>query len=669
MFGLKLSKKPNPAGAMATGAATGAATMFLHCTDTSWRLRVEDPENGAAALEREAASVSPGQPSEPRMDAVFRSAGTAIRDGAFASVGRLAVLTDDPQVFLTDTRNETFSVAATQSSGLLHAYGAMQLNAKAVTFGFGPFGLTAQGQKEKGVAAFADARRVGACLGRLDRAGALVTRLVPVADVLVRRAAELGDLPYGGIYVGGHCTHVVLANPRYGTVTARVLPFGVMSVVEALANHGNMSPEDAERSLRARDMLADMLADVPATSPLPDEGTAALTRTILDRAVGDELRGYLEKLEATLDFFEGQRASGRPDRLELFGAHDRVAGFAGFLARRLPVAPAAVGIFDLFCASAGQPGVNLLEDTGPGLEIGRVKYRLYEQRLVPTADLRAAKGPEAPAARPSIGQSKRRMRGRGRADRAGSAARNGGMTLESLMNRLMNRPAADPASDAAGEEAADAANRDRPYFALFGLLAVLVLMLAVQKNDEMETQRAMAATQAARAFDDSTRLRQHLARPLRSADQASADKVLWTEKFLIIGRNIDQRMWLTDVYLATEAGVAGSSDVVRKKLVIEGAVLPSTEGHVLEVSRFIANLENSANHDFMNDFREIRFQGITLDQAETDPVIRFGIEAVYDENKRVQARQQGAAASAGSLGDMQDRVRGRNDEVERYAPR
>ncbi|MCW2244314.1 hypothetical protein [Azospirillum canadense] len=327
-----------------------------------------------------------------------------------------------------------------------------------------------------------------------------------------------------------------------------------------------------------------------------------------------------------------------------------------------------MGIFDLFCASVGQPGVNLLEDTGPGLEIGRIKYSLHEQRLVPKADLRAAKGTEASAARSSTGRPKRRMRGRKRADRSDAAAWNGGMTLESLMNRLMNRSAADPESDAVGEDGAGAANKDRPYFALFGLLTVLLLMLAMQKNDELEAQRAAAASQTARVFDESTRLHQRLAGPLRPADQAGADKVLWTEKFLIIGRNIDQRMWLTDVYLATEAAVAGSSNVVRKKLVIEGAVLPSTEGHVLEVSRFIAKLEDAAKHDFMNDFREIRFQGVTLDQAESDPVIRFGIEAVYDENKRVQARQQGAAP-AGTLGDMQDKVRGRNDEVERYAPR
>lgn len=661
MFGLKLSQKPkSAAGAMATGAATGAATMFLHCTDTSWRLRVEDPEKGAPPLERETATVSPGQVNEPRMDAVFRSVGETMRDAAFASVGRLAVLTDDPQVFLTDTRNETFSGAANQSPGLLHAYGATQVNSKAVTFGFGPFGLTAQGQKDKGVAAFADARRVGACLGRLDRGAALVTRLVPVADVLVRRAAELGDLPYGAIYVGGYCTHMVLANPRYGTVTARVLPFGVMSVVEALATQGNVSLEDAERSLKARDMLADM----PATALLVDDGAAALTLSTIDRAVGKDLRGYLESLEATLDFFESQRASGRPDRLELFGAHDRVAGFADFLARHLPVEPAAVGIFDLFCAAAGQPGVNLLEDTGPGLEIGRVKYSLHEQRLVPTADLRAAKGAETTAAQPSSARSKRRTRGRRRGDRT-AAARND-MTLESLMNRLMNRPAAEPA---AGDDDAGAANKDRSYFALFGLLVVLLLLMAVQKNDELETQRAGAASQTVLALNESSHLHSQLAGPLRPAEQTSADKVLWTEKFLIIGRNIDQRMWLTDVFLATEAGVAGSNTVVRKKLVIEGAVLPSTEGHVLEVSRFIARLEDAARHDFMNDFREIRFQGVTLDQAETDPVIRFGIEAVYDENKRVQVRQQGAAAPAGPLGDVQDKVRDRNDEVERYAPR
>jgi len=97
--------------------------------------------------------------------------------------------------------------------------------------------------------------------------------------------------------------------------------------------------------------------------------------------------------------------------------------------------------------------------------------------------------------------------------------------------------------------------------------------------------------------------------------------------------------------------------------VIQGAVLPSTDGHILQIAQFVERLEED-KQGFMDDFREIVFDGAYLDRGESDAVVRFTIEARYDAKKR-QAVASSAPSTAGStLGDTTKKVEERNKAQE-----
>lgn len=643
MFGLKLDTMKRRSG---RAAVAGTAVMHLHCTDAGWTARITDPSKDDPPVLREGTLTRPPSQSESHIEAVFRLAGEAFDQRLQASVDSVHILTDDALVYYTDTRAEVFNTASKTAVGVLRNHGAQQLNTQKVAFGFGPFGALAGGaERPSGVAAFIDAKRVGGCLSRLDRLATRVRSFVPVVDVLVRRAATAGaDGPYGAVYLGGYETHVVLADPQHGTVTVRVLPVGVHTLVETLASESNIPIAEAWQAAATRDLMADigLYQD--------DRAKAGITRSANDRIIGPLLRRLVGDLEETLEFFETQRVGGRPDRLELFGMHDRLRGLTGFLgpALSVPVEPAPVTVFELFCAGAGG-GVNMLEHAGADLMIGQVSFAFHESRLIPAAELAAAERAAAAAtaaARPA-NRPKRGGRGAGRGAKPGF--------LGSLL-----------ASIRGGEASAAAPNaeKDRQNFMVFGLLVVLVLALAYQKYAELAERHLSAMDNVSSRTTENMRLHRQAAGSDRlGAGAQRADKVLWTEKFLSIAQNMNDRMWLTDVFLATETRAIGGGNVLSKKLVLEGALLPSTDGHVKEIALYIENLEKDKAR-FMSDFREIRFQGATMDQAQTDPVIRFGIEAWYDENKRLQTKQP-EGTNASPISDMQQKVRDRNESIDK----
>jgi uncharacterized protein (UPF0335 family) len=126
---------------------------------------------------------------------------------------------------------------------------------------------------------------------------------------------------------------------------------------------------------------------------------------------------------------------------------------------------------------------------------------------------------------------------------------------------------------------------------------------------------------------------------------------------------MNESMWLTDVYLEVNNRTIGESEIEEKKLVIQGAVLPSTDGHILQIAQFVERLEED-KQGFMDDFREIVFDGAYLDRGESDAVVRFTIEARYDAKKR-QAVASSAPSTAGStLGDTTKKVEERNKAQE-----
>jgi hypothetical protein len=104
--------------------------------------------------------------------------------------------------------------------------------------------------------------------------------------------------------------------------------------------------------------------------------------------------------------------------------------------------------------------------------------------------------------------------------------------------------------------------------------------------------------------------------------------VLWTEKFLALGCYASEALWLTSVYLSKDSK---EKDLIQvKKLVIEGSVLPSYDGHLLEIASFIRRLEEDSRNLFMADFKTITFEGANVDFDDIEEVVKFTIKAWYD---------------------------------------
>ena len=129
--------------------------------------------------------------------------------------------------------------------------------------------------------------------------------------------------------------------------------------------------------------------------------------------------------------------------------------------------------------------------------------------------------------------------------------------------------------------------------------------------------------------------------------------------------NMDKAMWITDVYLSDEQRAVGGENILSKKLVLEGAVLPSTVGHILNIAQYIERLLKDEKF-FMSDFRDITFEGAEIDASESDHVVRFTLEAWYDENKRINL--SAGANEPMTLKKMQSNVDKRTEAQEKTLP-
>jgi hypothetical protein len=683
MFGLDLKKSflfGKGAGKKKSDrAGTGTARLYLHCTETGWRSRLVYGD-GRPAEDKSGEINEQPRTGERRIESAFRLAGAALE--AAPEAKEVIILTDDPAVHYVDTLGEVFRSASKASPALLRKYGADELNAKRVTFGLGQFSAQTRPGRSEGVAAFADATGIGACLSRIDRLAARVAAICPLSDLLARRASTTGGEVYGAIHVGGWETRIVLVNPEYGAVTVRTLPVGVVGLLEALAAGMGVPLEDAVQSARRRDLPAE-IDDGVLSAAGRDEN-----RSQVDRIIGDAVRAYYRDIIATLDYFDQQRSSGRPERLEIFGEHSRLNGFPAALSRALdlPVEPMDADLLDLFIAAEHR--LNLLENAGDQLLIGKASYALHQGRLTPSA---AIPRPQVRAAAPAVGRNRRGGPSSKKESNSGFA--------EILSKLGINKNATAGLLSPVDE---DAEQNERQYFLLFGFVLAALLYWGYDQYQMTALNHAATVANAAKQADESSRLRNQVVRnDFAPTDGGGGDKVLWTEKFLAIGANLDERMWLSDVYLTTETRSVAGASVLSKKLVIEGAVLPSTVGHILEVARFICRLENDPynrlniapsepvkapppNGDlgqpckpgqlpegktadprgFMGDFREIKFHGAAIDQNERDSIIRFRIEAWYDENKRLASAKQ-AASDGSPLGNMKETTQKHREEVEK----
>ncbi len=113
-------------------------------------------------------------------------------------------------------------------------------------------------------------------------------------------------------------------------------------------------------------------------------------------------------------------------------------------------------------------------------------------------------------------------------------------------------------------------------------------------------------------------------------------------------------------YLINETATFNAQSISARKLTIEGAVLPSTNGHILEIARYIARL--TKDKLFMRDFSRVTFEGAAIDTQEAAHVVKFTLDAWYDETKVVA--EVGKGKGGGPTGNLMKKVDSRTEKLE-----
>lgn len=629
-----------------SGHHDAGTSVYLLVDASGWQVKVGD--SGTA---RSGETPAGGDGPVGRLEASFGLAARHLK--TLRSIGTIHIAIDDPDSRYVDLRNPRLASATSQ---YLHEFGAEQIGREHVACGRVAAEPDGERNSPTGAVGFQDLATLNACLTRLDDLAVKVARVAPLADLMRRHlTATVASQPVCGMHMAGDHTHVMLLHAGYAGFVLRTIPIGYRAITEALRKSSGI--DDAE----ARNLLATraLLADIRETDPAGDN--ADVRTNANDRALGPLMRQFADSISESLSFFEQQRMSGRPERLSILNMDQPIKGLADFIGGHLGIEAelSPVDFFEILTRGPPEPSMNLLEDVGSDLQIGPVAHRFHHGMIRTVEEITREEAAQAeatdsaaPARAPdsSRGRSSRRRRRRSNDPDGGILAR--------LFSR--GRAAGAPGSHP---------DQDRQV----GLLAILVLLAAGYFGYEEIQWRDLQWQGRINALDativKNIKLKQDTAAPTKQVTSSGEiDKVLWTEKFLALAENMNETMWLTDVYLEVTKRTIGDSEIEEKKLVIQGAVLPSTDGHILQIAEFINRLEKD-RAGFMDDFREILFEGAFLDREEADPVIRFAIEARYDAKKRLNAvRSATNEKTATSIGEVQETTKARNKAQEEALP-
>ncbi len=641
---------------------------FLHVSDYGWESAVVDPDrldepmlrggNDSTMLEH-----SSFEHIGAAFDGVFTLAGEDLKGREGQNINELHILLDDPQIIYNDMNQDLFASAG---AAVLLDIGRQQLHCRAVTLGIAPFGRPGQVERAHGVISFIDVSRLGNYLTRLNKLAIKVKSVTPLADMLIRRAA-LQNEPYAGISVGSLCSHLVIANPQCGSVIYRCLQFGTASIIRLLAKGSAISMAEAAAVLVESDMLSDL------TLVMPTDEVEIMMMSPADRLLGDAVRKFLEEITNSFNFFETQRGAGRPVELEIFGEVGVIRGLDR-LFNRLgeSVRLADVTLFDTFRSLPADQRMNLLSDAGAQMKIGNSFFSFYRQGLLPAEqvqkeittieDGRRQVAEKRKAARTAEKEAKK-SRGPGKHGRASSPSLIA--QISALVAKIRRKKGE---SDDEVYQGTPDSKSDLLGFAGVAGLCVVIAFVIYDKYTDLTIQVAGQGSSFYSTELQVNTLRSEVEKTMvRSTANADSDKVLWTEKILALSRAMTNEMWLTDLYLKNDTKTSERSTFTSKRLVLEGAVLPSTDGHLLQIGDYIQRLEaDTAN--FMSDFREVIFQGMSLDMSESDQVVRFVIEAVYDEAKGREIRVNKPAQPTADISQTRKLIDKRNQSMDKYVP-
>ena len=86
------------------------------------------------------------------------------------------------------------------------------------------------------------------------------------------------------------------------------------------------------------------------------------------------------------------------------------------------------------------------------------------------------------------------------------------------------------------------------------------------------------------------------------------DKILWTEKFVTLSKNMPDAIWFSSIRLENVAKEIEGKKITSTRVVLDGRCLPSSEGHINTIANYMDNLM-SADDNFRKDFIDVSFGG------------------------------------------------------------
>ena len=624
-------------------------SLFMHVSDIGWEMRFTD-KNGEEVAERRHEDCSLLKVKKPdRMEAIFGRAVKSIKRSDRRRIGSIRILlSDQATIFLDDVGGEL------QSAGpdTIRKTAERQLNCRSASYGISELSGAGGSKSLYGMVDASVLRNMMHLLGDL---APKVVDIAPAADVLMRQAAGLG-LPNCALLMDGYNAKLMFTDMANDCAVVRTLPIGVMSLPAAVAQHTRVNLKKAQSGLEKRDIIA--------TLDMTDDGSNTdqrLSKSPFYDAMAPLLYDLKREIEATLRYVTDQRFGQLPEKIEVFGEFSKVNGLMSWLGSNLeiPIEPSQQDILSLFMAQDTTSVMNLLTGSeGHLVSIGKTNYSYSQGRFVEdvrkqAADKKKIKGDQTRKGGRGQGRGRSVRRGRG----SGAAPDQRGLFGLSFLN-----------FGAKGQADSTQTQSQSVYYLLiaalfFGMMYWAYVtfyedVLRRHRNARISYEQALQANNTAwRQLGESPSKMNELT--LRA--QRDLDKVLWSEKMLAIAKHMDDKMWISDVYLVNESTIYNSQSVSARKLTIEGAVLPSTSGHILEIARYISRL--TEDRLFMRDFSRVTFEGAAIDTHETAHVVRFTLGAWYDETKvkKVEDKED----NGGPTGKLKKKISRRTNELER----
>ena len=636
----RIIKSPKTQGSTDDGARL---SLFLYISDMGWQMQISG-ETGAPAgeLQSEDCSLLTGTISV-RMEAILGRAIKALPKMDRRRIGRIHIMLSDQATVLLDDAGGEFEGA---NPTALRQMAQRQLNCQSASYCVSKLAMTAGKNYLYGMA---DAQVLSAMLHQLGDMAPSVVGIAPAAGLLACKAAGL-DHPYCALLLDGYNAKIVVTDMVNACVVVRTLPIGIMSLPAAVAQHTRVNLTKAQSGLQQRDIIATL--DVANESR--DAGQALSKGPFYD-AMAPLLRALKREIEDTLRFVTDQRLGRRPAKIEVFGELNKVNGLLNWLNSNLdlPVEAAQQDLFELFTAKDEPSAMNLLTGAdGPLVTVGKIKYKFAQDGFVEDVP--------APASDIDIGQSPARQGSK----RRGPRGRQRGGRPSPDQRGLFGLPFLKFQSGGQSQ-----GSQTTPQGLHYVLLAVVFFgalygayiayyadTLRRHSNAKAAYAQALSANEAARRQlnEDPSKMNDPTLRARRDDD-----KVLWSEKMLALAGHMDDKMWISEVYLVNETATFNAQSISVRKLTIEGAVLPSTDGHILEVARYISRL--TEDRLFMRDFSRVTFEGAAIDTQESAHVVRFTLDAWYDETK-VEDEVEGGRGG-GSTGNLIQKVNSRTNQL------